>query len=54
VLDFAVGLEEMNAELIGSVEGGGTSNSTNGMEPKSKKDKERLLNHCTKLYTYIP
>jgi hypothetical protein len=41
VLNFAVGLEEMNAELIGSVEGGGTQNSTNAMEAKSKKDKER-------------
>ena len=41
MLDFAVGLDEMNAELIGSVEGGGTQNSTKAMEPKSKKDKER-------------
>lgn len=31
----------MNAELIGSVEGGGALNPTNEKEAKSKKDKER-------------
>lgn len=41
MLDFAVGLEEMNAELIGSVKGGGTQNSTKAVEPKNKKDKEK-------------
>lgn len=31
----------MNAELIGSVEGGGALNPTNEMEAESKKDEER-------------
>lgn len=34
-------LEEMNAELIGSVEGGGALNPTNEKKAKSKKDEER-------------
>jgi hypothetical protein len=41
VLEFAMSLEEIKVELMGSEKGNRTLNPSTGMEAKNKKDKER-------------